>query len=93
MPKRKDATAISLQKTMTLRYKGKPGRRKNELIQFNDFEMVKGGKEKFIVVNAKNKYVETVVSRVGEIASEKVYLLAVQYTLGKRRGCVHPCKI
>lgn len=45
MPKRKDATAISLQKTMTLGYKGKPGRRKNELILFNDFEMVKGGKE------------------------------------------------
>ena len=79
MPKRKDATAISLQKTITLGYKGKPGRRKNELIQFNDFEMAKGGKEKFVIVNAKNKYVETVISWVGEIASEKVYFGAVRF--------------
>lgn len=80
MPKRKDATAISLQKTMTLGYKLKPGRKKNGLIQFNDFEMVKGGKEKFIIVNARNKCVES--PGLGKLLVRKYLSLLVQYTLG-----------
>lgn len=62
VPKRKDTAASSLQKTMTLGHKVKLGRRKNGMIQFKNFEMAKGGKEKFIIVNARNKCVETLIS-------------------------------
>lgn len=55
------------------------------MIQFKNFEMAKGGKEKIIIVNARNKCVETVISWVGEIASEKVYFVACSIYFGKEK--------